>query len=174
MAPELTAQRPAPPPPPPMPEPMPEVEPDLDEPEVMLEPDDTMEPPVEVSTLSQGPNGVNLLEDDTFSPPPPPPPGQRPPSISPELPSLPPQVSDPTVQTIRQTLESTGDLKPQVAAAPGETFLVPPAAIEEARVADEDLDALSDFEIPDDDSLDIAESDSMDLGQDLLDDLDDE
>jgi hypothetical protein len=133
----------------------------------MLEPDDTTDSPVEVMTVAHGPESIDLLEDDTFSPPPSPA-GQKPVGFAPELPS---SDTDSAVQKIRQTLEATGDLKPQ----PAETFMVPPAELEEAKIDAEDLDPIQDFEIPDDDSLDFdTNSSSMDLDKDLLDDLDDE
>ncbi|MDR2388088.1 MAG: hypothetical protein LBE80_10985, partial [Deltaproteobacteria bacterium] len=72
-------------------------------------------------------------------------------------------------------LESTGDLKPRGPAGASETFMVPPASLEEAKLAAEDFDSLDDFEAPDDDSLDLgSDSDTLSIGEGLLDDLDDE
>ncbi|MDR1310056.1 MAG: hypothetical protein LBL95_09220 [Deltaproteobacteria bacterium] len=145
-----------------------EVEPLLDEPEVMLEPDDGTEAPGD-----EGVEVVSLIEDDTFSPPPIIP-GQRPPMVQPEIPPNPALAGENTVQKIRQTLVSTGDLKPNDE-GPGETFMVPPSSLVEAQVSLDDLDSIDDLAPPDDDSLDLgSEAESLDLGGDLLDDLDDE
>jgi hypothetical protein len=140
----------------------------------MLEPDDGAEMTVEVSSDTSIPETVTLLEDDTFSPPPYNP-NQRPPTVAPELPVTPSSQGESTVQRIRETLESTGDLKPQSSNPMAETFMVPPGSLEEAKLAVEDLDTLQDFEVHEDDSLDLdSDSDSMSLGDGLLDDLDDE
>ena len=118
------------------------------------------------------------LEDDTFSPPPLNP-NVRPPSAGPELPEAPINHNGAAVQMIRQTLESTGDLKPQEAfSAPvspaAETFMVPPDSLQEALAPAGELDALPDFDSADDDSLDLDSSESLSLGDGLLDDLDDD
>jgi hypothetical protein len=176
-SPETTVKRSTPPVPPPAP---PEVEIDaefeseLDEPEVMLEPDDTNVTTDAPGNEAESFDEISLMEDDTFSPAPLVP-GQKPPGTTPELPSNPELYGSSTAQKIRQTLESTGDLKPQPQGVPAETFMVPPASLEEAQVTPEELDTLSDFEVSDDDSLDLdSEADTLDLGEDLLDDLDEE
>ncbi|MDR3134610.1 MAG: hypothetical protein LBU69_00780 [Deltaproteobacteria bacterium] len=134
----------------------------------MLEPDDSEVSTIEVTVTPKEPESVSLLEDDTYSPPP------ITPDLTPELPASPAK-GDSAVQKIRQTLESTGDLRPQAPKAPTETFMIPPANLEEAKLAVEDLDNLSDFDTPDDDSLDLdGEAESLDLGDGLLDDLEDE
>jgi hypothetical protein len=155
------------------PEAISEVEPDLEETEVMLEPEESADSPLEVSTISAEPEPAGLLEDDTFSPPQITP-GQMP-MAPPELPPAPVATEDPAYQKIRQTLEATGDLKPKPTDPMAETFMVPPASLEEAKPAFEDLDALPDFDADDDDSLDLgSDSESMSFGDELLDDLDDE
>jgi hypothetical protein len=79
-----------------------------------------------------------------------------------------------TAQEIRQTLESTGDLRPLEAA---ETFMVPPDnLVEAASPSSNNIDNIdfNDFDSTDDDSLDLDSApDSLDLGGGL-DDLDDE
>jgi hypothetical protein len=153
---------------------MTEVEPDLDEPEVMLEPDDSGEPMVDVSSVEQVPETVNILKDDTFSPPPFEP-LPRPPAEIPGPAASPSAGIGNAVAQIRETLEATGDLKPRAAGNAAETFMVPPASLQEAQLAAEDLDSLDDFDAPDDDSLDLgSDSDSLSIGEGLLDDLDDE
>jgi hypothetical protein len=150
-----------------------EIEPEVEEAEVMLEPDDSSVSPVEAVSEPENLDEVSLLEDDTFSPTPVVR-SQTPPTTNPEIapnPAL--ENSDSTVQKIRQTLVSTGDLKPQPQVS--ETFVVPPSSLLEAQITPENLDTIQDFDIPDDDSLDLdSTSDSLDLGDDLLDDLDDE
>jgi hypothetical protein len=151
-----------------------DIEPDLEDPEVLLEPDEIPNQAAAVSQAAKQGDGldiVNILEeDDTFSPP-------EPGSIPMSYPETPPLAQslggDGPARSIRRTLEATGDLRPQAA----ETFMVPSDNLEEA----EDLEAmpsldsvdLDGFDAADDDSLDLGGDDNLDLGG-SLDDLDDE
>jgi hypothetical protein len=159
-----------------------EVVPDLDEPEVLLEPefDEAPQPPVRPPLPSpislDEPDGTSVevevaTVDDTITPIEPPRPE---PSMEPELPPPPRRQPDESaINRIRETLESTGDIKPQPRADAAETFMVPPSKLEEAEPAilspPDDLAGLDD-----EDSLDLGgDDDSMTLPPDL-DDLDDE
>jgi hypothetical protein len=154
-----------------------EIEPDLDEPEVLLEPDDDYPvPPTPGGPPRQAASGddtgisVDVVPvDDTISAPFHPP-GQ--------------QGVGEAINSIRQTLEATGDIKPQAGRQSAaqkneaaETFMVPSSSLVEAETmaADSlgDLDSLDDAPDleADDDSLDL--SDSLDLDGDLG-DLDDD
>jgi hypothetical protein len=157
-----------------------EIEADLDEPEVLLEPDDDFPAPAspggaprQAAAGDDAGISIDVVPvDDTMSsttPPPSPPPGQQ-------------GVGD-AISSIRQTLEATGDIKPQAArqaaqkSEAAETFMVPSSSLEEAvpMTADSlgDLDSLDDAPDleTDDDSLDLSES--LDLDGDLG-DLDDD
>jgi hypothetical protein len=141
---------------------------DLDVPEIFLEPD--LEEPatveetnIDIDVLDD--DLADLAEDDTRRPAPPPPPRPAPPETPPLDLDLTAEADDSLITEIQGVLSATGDLGGGPAAAgqpfPGaaETFMVPPASLEEASPIDLD-----------DDKLDL---DSQDVNLDGLDDLDD-
>jgi hypothetical protein len=103
--------------------------------------------------------------DDTLSPVEAPAP-HAPPELDSDLAPPPGRpLAEGAISSIRHTLESTGDIKPQVRQDAAETFMVPPSSLEEAEpLAAPDLEG-------DEDALDLG--DTLDLGGDL-DDLDEE
>jgi hypothetical protein len=124
----------------------------------MLEPDDG------------SPFPASPVENVTISP-------TAPDSRSPKSTQMPSNqaTGDSAVRQIRKTLEATGDLKPQLQNQASETFMIPPSSLEEAQISSEDLDITHSFDEPEEDSLDLdSDPNSLDLGDGLLDDLDDE